>query len=429
LQPAASPLKMLYAAWQETARLCRDELALIDLGDGRRWTFAQLEAAGEGGGGDGPVIHPSGSGCDFIFDVLRAWRTGRVVCPLDQGQAAPVLPPLPPGCVHLKISSGTAGAPQMIAFTAEQLAADGRNIFGAMGLRADWPNLGVISLAHSYGFSNLVLPLLLHGVPLVLLPSRLPEAVRRASLKFSSLTLPAVPALWRVWHETNGISPAIKLAISAGAPLPVALEAAIFERAGIKIHNFYGASECGGICYDASDIPRASDQDVGTPLRGVTLETDGDGCLVVSSAAVGENYWPNPSPALGGGRFHTGDRVELLDGRVLLRGRRGDVINLAGRKIAPESIEQAILRHPGVRDCVVFGVPEPGGARGEIIAACVSVEGDLGEETLRRFVGKSLPDWQMPRHWRFVADLAEGQRGKISRAKWRERFLASDFKL
>ena len=50
-----------------------------------------------------------------------------------------------------------------------------------MGLRPDWPNLGVISLAHSYGFSNLVLPLLLHGIPLILAPSPLPEAVRQAA--------------------------------------------------------------------------------------------------------------------------------------------------------------------------------------------------------------------------------------------------------
>jgi acyl-coenzyme A synthetase/AMP-(fatty) acid ligase len=415
---------MLYATWQEIARLRRDELALMDLGDGRRWTFAQLEAAGESGAVNGPVVYPSGGGAEFIFDVLRAWRMGKVVCPLDQGHITPVLPPLPPAWVHLKTSSGTAGAPHMIAFTAAQLAADPRNIVAAMGLRADWPNLGVISLAHSFGFSNLVLPLLLHGVPLVLLPAGLPEAIRRASLKFSSLTLPAVPALWRVWHEADGICPAIKLAISAGAPLPVALETAVFKRTGIKIHNFYGASECGGICYDASEIPRAHDQDAGAPLPGVTLETDDDGCLVVSSDAAGETYWPNASSALGRGRFQTGDRAELLNGRVFLRGRRGDVINLAGRKIAPESIEQAILRHPDVRECVVFGVPEPGGARGESIAACVSAAGNLAEETLKRFVAESLPDWQMPRHWWFVADLSEGERGKVSRAKWRDRFLA-----
>jgi acyl-coenzyme A synthetase/AMP-(fatty) acid ligase len=420
---------MLYASWQETARARRNELALVDLADDRRWTFAQLEAAGETGGAERPVIYPTGSGCEFIFDVLRAWRMGRVVCPLDQGQSPPALPPLPREWVHLKTSSGSAGMPQMIAFTASQLAADPRNIVAAMGLRPDWPNLGVISLAHSYGFSNLVLLLLLHGVPLILLPSRLPEAIRQACAKFPNLTLPAVPALWRVWHEADAVCPSIKLAISAGAPLPVALEKSIFDRTGVKIHNFYGASECGGICYDSSTTPRTDDQDAGSAMPSVTLETDGDGCLIVTSEAAGETYWPSRSPALANGRVQTGDRAEILNGRVFLRGRRGDVINLAGRKVAPESIEQAILRHPAVRDCVVFGLPEPDGARGESIAACVSGGNELAEESLKQFIGKSLPDWQMPRHWWFVDDLSEGERGKISRAKWRERFLSSNSKL
>jgi acyl-CoA synthetase (AMP-forming)/AMP-acid ligase II len=417
---------MLYAAWKEVARSRSHELALTDLGDGRQWTFAQLAEEGERRATEDAVIYPSGAGAGFILDILGAWREGCVLCPLELGQAALVLPQLPQEWAHLKTSSGTSsGTPQIIAFTAAQLAADARNIVDTMGLRADWPNLGVVSLAHSYGFSNLVLPLLLHGVPLILLPSRLPEGIRRACLKFSNLTLPAVPALWRVWHEAESILPAIKLAISAGAALPAALETAIFKRTGIKVHNFYGASECGGICYDASETPRVRDEDVGAALCGVTLEIDAEGCLGVRSSAAGETYWPNPSLALGGGKFQTGDRAELRDGRVFLRGRRGDVINLAGRKVAPELIERAILRHPGVRDCVVFGVPEPDGARGESIAACVSARGELTEESLREFVGQSLPDWQAPRHWRFVAEIEEPDRGKISRAKWRERFLAS----
>ena len=64
-----------------------------------------------------------------------------------------------------------------------------------MGLRRDWPNLAFISLAHSYGFSNLVTPLLLHGIPLILGGTPFPEIVRQAGEKFSALTLPAVPAL------------------------------------------------------------------------------------------------------------------------------------------------------------------------------------------------------------------------------------------
>ncbi|HEY3853010.1 MAG TPA: class I adenylate-forming enzyme family protein [Verrucomicrobiae bacterium] len=416
---------MLYDAWQQIARARRNELALIDLADGRQWTFAQLEAAGESRGGEGPAIFPTGGGCEFIFDVLRAWRNDHIVCPLDSGQSPLPLPQLPREWVHLKTSSGTAGKPQMIAFTASQLAADATNIVAAMGLRPDWPNLGVISLAHSYGFSNLVTPLLLHGIPLILLPSRLPEAVRQVCSKFPNLTLPAVPTLWRVWHEADGICPSVKLAVSAGAPMSADIEAAIFARTGIKVHNFYGASECGGICYDPSDTPRAETQNVGVPMPNLSVKTDNDGCLVVTSAAAGEGYWPIASPALGGGRFQTGDLAEFVNGRVFIRGRRGDVINIAGRKVAPEAIERAILGHPSVRDCVVFGLPERDAARGETIAACVSATNGLTEESLRRFVEKSLPDWQIPRHWWFVDDLAEPERGKISRAKWRERFLAA----
>jgi acyl-coenzyme A synthetase/AMP-(fatty) acid ligase len=415
---------MLYAAWKETARSHGEELALIDLGSGRQWSFRQLAEEAENLPAPEPIIFPSGQGHEFIFEVLRAWHHGRTVCPLDGGQQPPSLEKWPDGCVHFKTTSGSLGAPQIIAFTGAQLQADAANITAAMGLRSDWPNLGVISLAHSYGFSNLVLPLLCHGIPLILLPSRLPEAIRDACARFPHLTLPAVPALWRIWHEAGVLSPAIKLAISAGAPLPLGLEQEIYQRSSVKIHNFYGASECGGICYDASTVPRKTDDYAGQPLPGVELEQDAEGCLIVKSAAVGETYWPNPSPALGRGRFYASDRVEICDRRVFLKGRRGEVIHVAGQKIAPECIEQMILRHPGVRECVVFGVPDPGAVRNEAMVACVAGQEGLQPEALKHFLQQTLPAWQLPRHWHFLATLADPERGKISRAKWRERFLA-----
>ena len=118
-----------------------------------------------------------------IFDVLRAWESGQIVCPLEIGQQRPAVTlPLPREIIHLKTTSATTGAQRLVAFTAEELAADACNIVDTMGLRPDWSNLGLISLSHSYGFSNLVLPLLLHGIPLLLLDSPLPESVRQAGL-------------------------------------------------------------------------------------------------------------------------------------------------------------------------------------------------------------------------------------------------------
>src|SRR5690606_33939850 len=132
---------------------------------------------------DHRLATPRGNGPEFIVTVLAAWRAGRPVLPLE-GAAPVVNEPLPAGAVHLKTTSGTTRASQLIGFTAEQLAADADQIVATMGLRTDQPNLGVISLAHSYGFSNLVTPLLLGGIPLVLVPSPMPASLQAAAAGF-----------------------------------------------------------------------------------------------------------------------------------------------------------------------------------------------------------------------------------------------------
>ncbi len=414
-------LAMLYERWRKIAVEGRDNFALGDFACGRRWTFAQLFATGEAQETDGRgIICPQGQSSAFILSLLSAWRSGKVACPLDAGQTAPDVA-LPPGdCVHLKWTSATTGDARLIAFTAEQLAADAAQIVSAMGLRRDWPNLGVISLAHSYGFSNLALPLLLHGIPLILAPSPLPEIVRRAAAKEPAVTLAAVPALWRAWNETGGIPAQVRLAISAGAPLPLNLEQAVFERSGIKIHNFYGASECGGIAYDASATPRTDADLAGTPMPGVDLAVNEEGCLTIRSRSVGQMYWPEECDSLGGGKFESSDLAEFRDWLVFLRGRLSDQINVAGRKVSPETIERALLAHPRVRECLVFGAPCPDAGRTEMIVAVVAASAE--ERELKQFLLETLPAWQAPRRWRFVESLPTGPRGKISRAEWRRQF-------
>ena len=415
---------MLYERWREIARARREEIALRDLAQGRAWTFRELAEQTEAAApSTHDLAHPQGGSAAFVFAVLRAWREGRVVCPLEVGQAPPGVPIPPPGIVHLKTTSATTGVPRVVALTAAQLAADADNIVETMGLRPDWPNLGVISLAHSYGFSNLVAPLLLHGIPLFLLDSPLPEAVRRAAASAPRLTLPAVPALWRAWHEAGAIPPNIGLAISAGAPLPLPLEQAVFAATGLKLHNFYGATECGGIAYDATNTPRDDASCVGGPMKNVALSANGDGWLEVRGPAVAEIYWHEPGADLANGCYRTSDLVELNDGRVFLRGRASEQINIAGRKVSPETIERALLAHSLVRDCLVFGVPSADAERGESIVVCIVARAAVTSETLRQFLLPKLPAWQLPREWRFVGALDANERGKLSRAEWRRKFL------
>ncbi|MGH7941033.1 MAG: class I adenylate-forming enzyme family protein [Limisphaerales bacterium] len=415
---------MLYERWRKVAQDKGNDVAMRDLASGESWTFSELSRESEGPlpNHEG-ILFPYGMAPQFVIAVLRAWRSQTVVCPLELQQQPPNLQLPPKSCCHLKITPAGTDARRVVAFTGEQLAADADNIVATMGLRADWPNLGVISLAYSYGFSNLVLPLLLHGIPLFLAPSPLPMALRCAAHADWNLTVPGVPALWHAWQKAGAILSNVRLAISAGAPLPLSLERAVFAEHGVKIHNFYGCTECGGISYDATPQPRVDESSVGRPLKNVKVEVGNDGFLRVYGPSVGQTYWPKKEQALGAGMFQTGDFAEINEGHIHLRGRADDHINVAGRKVLPTVIENALLQHESVKDCVVFGVPSANADRVDLIVACINVHRHGVKEELKQFLLQKLPGWQVPREWWFVDTLERNAHGKPSRAQFRRSFL------
>jgi len=416
--------QMLYERWQQVVQDRRNEVALRDLASGRSWTFAQMDREAETPlPGEPAIVFPNGHSPEFIFAILRAWRQRTVICLIESHHPPLSVSPPPKPCCHLKTTPATTGVPRPVAFTAEQLAADAENIVTTMGLRPDWPNLGVISMSYSYGFSNLVLPLLLHGIPLFLAPAPLPEILRGAAKAHWNLTVAGVPALWHAWHKAGVILRNVRLAVSAGAPLPLTLERGVFEEHGVKIHNFYGSAECGGIAYDATTTPRTDETSVGRPINNVTVALNPNGVLVVKSRAVGETYWPEPEETLGGGVFQTCDLAELRDGTIYLHGRTGDHINVAGRKVSPATIEQALREHEAVAECLVFGVPSGDADRIDHIVACVTADQRGTKDELKQFLLQKLPSWQVPREWWFVESLGSNGNGKISRAQCRKDFL------
>lgn len=425
----------LYKSWQTIVERFPGTLALTDWKTGRKWTFEgiQGELDHREVARPGSILFPKGWEVDLVFETLRAWRDEVILCPVENE------PPnlgdfhgIPDGIVHVKMTSGSTAKPKMILFKGSQLAADAANVTETMGLEPGIPNLGVISMAHSYGFSNLVTPLLLYGVPLVWVGDPLPGALSAVlERQETPCALPAVPAMWRAWAAAGIVDrDIVKLAVSAGAPLTLELEQGLFQASGVKLHNFYGSSECGGIAYDRSEEPRTDPACVGTAMANVRLEPgDGDSCLTVTSAAVGEGYWPlDPSgTSFGKGVFVTSDRVEITQakGEVLLRARASDTINVAGRKVAPGKIEAAILAADGqIKHCVVFGVPSEGTGRAEDIIACVSTDKEGWDTTLvKSRIAETLAGHEVPRQWWLCPDLEPDSRGKLSRQLWREKFL------
>ncbi len=425
----------LYEKWKQLVRKIPSHRALTDVSSGKCWSFEELQSEIDALPKSTGVLIPRSSGKDFILATLQAWRDGAILCPLETGAPDVHFSPadietFPAEICHIKLTSGSTGEPRKILFRPEQLICDAQRIVETMGLRDDSPNLGVISMAHSYGFSNLVLPLLLHGIPLVWLDNPLPGALREAfSIQRNDecgYTLAAVPAMWRAWLSAGVLSSDnIHLAISAGAPLTLRLEQEVWETCGIKIHNFYGSSECGGIAYDDSKKPRNRAGEVGRAMIDTNLSVDEkSGCLIVTSDAVAVGYWPERETRLASGIFVTTDQAQIeTDGTLLLGDRTDDIIHVAGRKISPGKVEAAITAIDGVKHCVVFGVPSRNPERIQEIVACIHADPSLSREEIERQVREVVRPFEVPRRWWITQDLQPDQRGKLSRSVWREKFL------
>ena len=329
--------------------------------------------------------------------------------------------PLAEGTQFLKLTSGTTSAPRAIRFTAAQLLADGNTVCDTMGIGEDDVNYGVIPWSHSYGFSNLMTPLLCRGIPVVATEDRLPRAILHGLAASGATVFPGVPVFYQKLCELPRASlNRLRLCISAGAPLPAATARAFRAQHDLKIHGFYGSSECGGIAYDASadDVAEGC---VGKAMQGVRIEHDkSTGRIEVHSSAVGLGYYPEPEPEiLGNGRFMPGDLLRQTSDGFVITGRVSDFINIAGRKLNPAEVEHVLRTCPGVREAIVFGVPHP--TRGEEPIACIA--GKVAIAELHAHCARSLVSWQIPRAFWCMESLPVNERGKLSRRTLAELYL------
>lgn len=392
---------MPYLRWLSTLHRHARDPAVYE--EGRVTTFSELADLLERTPvATAPVIARSG-GLSFLVEILRGWRDGQPVIPVERDAPEPVLSRVPPpGTVLVKYTPGASGIPRGIFFTGPQVIADGDRLVKSMGLSPAIPNLAVISLAHSYGFSNVVLPLLLHGVPVHLAPVPFPRVIEEIFRMHQAVVLPAVPSMWRAWHRAGILKGApVSLALSAGAPLSLALETEVHADCCLKIRNFYGTSECGGISLDLSDGPRASATEVGSILPGVVVSSGRDGRLLVESDAVASGYDAfREDDVLGNGAYLTRDAGFFDDQGILhLTGTVGGAINVAGRKVSPAKVEAGLMSTGLLKRVKVFGTRSLDPERFEEISADIELTEGATLDALKSAACERLQLWEMPRHW------------------------------
>ena len=234
----------------------------------------------------------------------------------------------------------------------------------------------------------------------------------------------------------------LRVIVWGGAPMYVAdIEAAI-TRFGYRFAQLYGqgetpmtitgmsramlerfhrAGDSAGLasagCAQSVVRVRIADADD----RDVPAGTAGE--ILVRGDSVMSGYWRNPeasADALRGGWLHTGDVGELDSrGLLTLRDRSKDLIISGGSNIYPREVEEVLLRHPGVAECAVIGVPDPEWGESVLAFVVARVPGAVDATALDALCLAHIARFKRPKAYRFVETLPKSNYGKILKTELR----------
>jgi len=201
------------------------------------------------------------------------------------------------------------------------------------------------------------------------------------------------------------------------------------NRWGARVLVLYGSTEMGPMAVWGEEAASDVEHYVLEPYAGVQLEVvDGQGTVLpvgdegylrLRSPALFSGYlqddgqWPTQAPEW----FYPGDLACLTsDGGIELRGRADHVLNLGGRKVDPELIEEALRNHPAVQDAGVTSAPM-GPAQVQMLVGLLVLKEGHGVDEVRAHCRQVLPRIQQPEFWMVVSSLPRNVSGKLQRQR------------
>lgn len=334
-------------------------------------------------------------------------------------------------------STGTTGTPKPIAITHDRALA---LTFAQQAVMPYGPR-DVLYLALGMG------PMfgLIHGLRALAFGARVLGQVTGALETFELcermgathfVTSPAIAGkLVTVLTGRSPRLPRMQLYLS-GASVPPALRESISSRLTPRIGVIYGTTETGMTALSDPQTFAAHPQSSGRVVPWMQVEavdeqdrplppgTDGE--LRIRGIGMARGYLGDEQASarvFRDGWFCPGDVGHVTaDGLVVVRGRSADVLSAGGNKVSPETIEQALERHPGVAEAAAFVASSADGRRW--LAAAIVPRGGFDAQTLREHcreqLGANAPAVLVP-----LRSIPRSALGKILRGQLAQRFAVN----
>jgi acyl-CoA synthetase (AMP-forming)/AMP-acid ligase II len=216
--------------------------------------------------------------------------------------------------------------------------------------------------------------------------------------------------------------------VSLGARLPEALRERAKALLSATVEDNYGAREVGFVARtlesgEAAISPLAEVEAIDD--RGARLPWGESGELRIRTPYMHSDYFGDPdatSRAFRDGWFHTGDiGVVLGPRRLRILGRRDELMNLGGIKLAPETIEHDVLRLIGRGDAGACSIQNAEGV--DEIWVAIAVASERAPLLLEELKVKLASLGSGELHLVSLPEIPRNTAGKIQRDHLREAII------
>ena len=283
---------------------------------------------------------------------------------------------------EILFSTGTTGREKGIVLTHANEVALAGNVIEGVQMERDNVEMIPSPMNHSHGLRRYYANMY-NGSSVVLLGSVLNMKLFLENMdKYRVNSLDLVPSALSVILQLSrdrlaGYRGQIRYIQFGAAPMLEADRLRICELLpDARLYNFYGSTESGCSCLYNFNRPDSKKNCIGRPAcnaeifivdenrREIASSASNTGLLASRGPMNMLHYWRDPAETekvLCDGVLYTNDVAYIdEDGDVILLGRKGDVINVGGNKVSPEEIEDVAKHIPGVADCGVIPVDDPG---------------------------------------------------------------------
>jgi len=355
-------------------------------------------------------LHPHSSDC-----IIHLSDLGKVNDTLD-----PVVPGEPEQPAFVLCSSGSTGTPKMIVRSH-------RSFFHR--LQWTWDNHPYTHdevccqkshMATTHAIYELFEPLL-RGVPLCMISDQQVQCIESfwetiRTQRISRLLI--VPSLLQAALDIPGfVAPTLRVLVLMGEHVPTKLAERVLAAfpAQTKVYSIYGSTEASSTlaCDIRANFRAGAELVLGTPIapdiQALVLAADSApvavgevGVLHIAGPALFSGYFKDPvltasvtttTPGVDGQLYNSHDQVRrMAHGELAYVGRVDHTVKIRGFRVDLQEVENALMRHPEVRQCAVMVVDN--GSESSLLA-CV-VPATITQHSLYAVLREQLPGYMVP---------------------------------